>query len=140
MHINLTHVEHAVGRLVDEEQNAVVVSSFHPLSKHKGLAAALWKARRSKSEQALDQRGGKGGALACLVGVGGRGGALGMKAFDHRRPHLHLLQTTAPNRLLTPPAARLGYHTITHTSVDPDVLLEELSLVADTLTHGITGG
>lgn len=34
---------------------------------------------------------------------------------------------------------QLGYHTLSHTSVDAGALLEELSLAADTLTHGLIG-
>jgi hypothetical protein len=44
-------------------QNAIVVSAHHPLSRHKGLAAALWKARRARAEQALMTKGHNG---ACV--------------------------------------------------------------------------
>lgn len=73
MHINLTTVEQSVARLIDEQQEAVVVSAHHPLSQHKQLLAALWKARRSKSEQALDQAskgeccGGSNEVLICCL-------------------------------------------------------------------------
>ena len=59
MHINLTHVEAAVAHLVTEGQEVVVVSSHHPLSRHKAIAAALWKARRTRSEQALETGDGR---------------------------------------------------------------------------------
>ena len=62
MHINLTHVEQAVARLIDEQQEAVVVSAHHPLSRHKGIAAALWKARKLKAEQVLEHKAGEGEA------------------------------------------------------------------------------
>ncbi len=61
MHMNLTHVEKALGSIMDEQQEVVVVSAVHPLSRHTQLMAALWKARRSKSDQALLHQGGSGG-------------------------------------------------------------------------------
>jgi hypothetical protein len=61
MHINLTHIEAAVARLIDQQQEAVVVSAHHPLSRHKAIAAALWKARRLRAEPALEHEAGKGG-------------------------------------------------------------------------------
>ncbi|KAI8469957.1 MAG: hypothetical protein J3K34DRAFT_521754 [Monoraphidium minutum] len=93
MHINLTHVEGAVGRLLDETQEAVVVSAHHPLSRHKAIAAALWKARVTVTEQALEQGDGK--------------------------------------------TARVGMHTLSHSAVDPALLMEELAIAADGLTHGL---
>jgi hypothetical protein len=35
---------------------------------------------------------------------------------------------------------RPGYHTVTRTSIDPDLLFEELAAAADKLTHGLVGG
>lgn len=52
MGINLTTVERGVGRLIDAGQEAVVVSAQHPLSRHRGVAAALFKARRTRVEPA----------------------------------------------------------------------------------------
>ncbi|KIZ06288.1 hypothetical protein MNEG_1669 [Monoraphidium neglectum] len=95
MHINLTHIEAAVARLIDQQQEAVVVSAHHPLSRHKAIAAALWKARRLRAEPALEHEAGK--------------------------------------------ASRVGHHTVSHTAVDPESLLEEIALAADTLTHGLVG-
>ena len=74
MHINLTHVEQSVARMIDQQQEAVVVSAHHPLSRHKGIAAALWKSRRTRSEQALDHAEGKGGCVWRGVGGGSLGG------------------------------------------------------------------
>jgi len=73
--MNLTHVEKALGSLVDEQQEAIVVSAHHPLSRHKQLMAALWKARRSRSEQAMvTHRVGTGGEwLSVFWGGGGFG-------------------------------------------------------------------
>jgi len=162
MHINLTHVEKSVARLIDEEQSAVVVSAHHPLSRHKQLAAALWKARRSKSEQVLDQKGDKGeGVLGGGLFAGawllrwfrGLGWALmtgvrlrwweGSPSLSRSLPRPPLsAQPSKKPKTPHPPtlsAARLGYHTLTHSSVDPYVLMEELALVADTLTHGLVG-
>jgi hypothetical protein len=33
----------------------------------------------------------------------------------------------------------VGHHTVSHTAVDPESLLEEIALAADTLTHGLVG-
>jgi hypothetical protein len=83
MHINLTQVESSVARLIDESQEAVVVSAHHPLSRHKAIAAALWKARRTRTEQAVEQGDGKsergrgGPWVRQPAGAGGREGLAG---------------------------------------------------------------
>lgn len=73
MHVNLTHVEQAVARLIDQQQEAVVVSAHHPLSRHKGVAAALWKARKQKAEQALETKVGEGEGTCVCGGAMARG-------------------------------------------------------------------
>jgi hypothetical protein len=60
MQLNLTQVERALAALLPEGHAAIVVSAHHPLSRHKALAAALWRARVTKSERALMQRAGDG--------------------------------------------------------------------------------
>ena len=57
--------------------------------------------------------------------------------FTLLRPPLGVPSPRPPPILSHRAAARLGLHTISHTSVDPDQLIEELALVADTLTHGL---
>lgn len=70
--INLTRVEASLASIIDEGQEAVVVSAQQPLSRHKAVAAALWKARRSRTEAA------DGGMSECTV-------ARGELMDDHRQ-------------------------------------------------------
>ena len=164
MGVNLTAVERAVARLLDPRQEAVVVSAHHPLSRHKQLLAALWKARRTRSEPVLD--GAHDGAPPCADNTqrereGGReAGQLFCHPFllnaaniaskptkNNNALALSSRPTTPCSLSLSPPCprwrrvagARLGYHAATHASVDAAALLEELALAADTLTHGLVG-
>lgn len=103
MHINLTHVEQSVARLIDPQQEAVVVSAHHPLSRHKGIAAALWKARRTRSEPALEHAEGKG-ARAARAARGARG-AQGVRVVRGTGARGHALCVDGALRHGAPPRA-----------------------------------
>jgi hypothetical protein len=94
--INVTHVEAALGHLLSEGQEGVVITTWHELHKHKQLAAALHKATRSHSESVVDVP----------------------SARDYK-------------------GTDMGIHTHSHTFIDPDVLMQEIELSADMLTHGL---
>ncbi|GBF94529.1 hypothetical protein Rsub_07063 [Raphidocelis subcapitata] len=54
--LNLTHVERSLNSILDSRQDGLVVSAHQPLSRHKLMAAAVWKARRQRAERALTRQ------------------------------------------------------------------------------------
>lgn len=94
--VNVTHVEAALGHLLGEGQEAVVITTHHELHAHKALASALHKATRTHSEAVLD-----------------------LPDDSDYKGH------------------DIGMHVHSHTFIDPEVLMGEVELAADMLTHGL---
>ena len=135
MHINLTLVEQSMARLVDEQQDVVVISAQHPLADHKALLAALWKARRTKTEPAATQGARPCGRRACACHPCPPRLVCRKQPRQSRCP-----QPPGPPPLVSPAAgSHAGYHSLSHSAIDAEQLMEELALAADTLTHGLTG-
>jgi len=52
--MNITAIEHSVARLLDDQQEAVVISAHHDLHTQHALSSALFKAIRQHSEAVVD--------------------------------------------------------------------------------------